>query len=461
MKPLIVRFTLIIYFFFNSILVYSQNDFENIIDSILISKTDNSSPGLAIAVLNSDSVLMSKGYGLANLEHKIPFTSSTVSDIGSVSKHFTTYCILLCQEKGWLNIDDKIHKYLPELPDFGHDITIVQLMHHTSGLREIYNSMYVHGIRSGDGIYQEDVYRLFRDMNDLNFAPGEKYSYCNSAYMLLAEIVSKVSGHSFEEFISSNVFQPLGMNNSFVMDKPGEIFPNMAESYSSSGDDFLRIFDHSSIQGAGGIYTTLDDLIIWVQHLFSEKGKKYLDQMAKPGVINSGEALKYGLGLSVTKNGEHIIIGHSGASAGYRAYFMFCPSLNIGYVVKTNTPNINLTTIRTKLFKSFGIPIPESPSNTNKPKDLQPVSPDQAKDLIGTYYADEIFAISKIRIDQDQVVLNQFRKDDVPLFQKNETSLTDQFNSFTINLQRNEEGTISGFTLDSGRSTGQKFKKIE
>lgn len=151
-------------------------------------------PGVAVGIWKDGKVLFAEGYGYANLEHRVPFTTETISDIGSVAKQFTCMGIVLLAERGMLTLDDDIRNHLDFVPDLGHRITIRHLIHHTNGLREIYSTEAMRGGRSGDAIFQRDVVELVKRHRELNFVPGKRYLYCNTAYSLLAEIIMAVSG---------------------------------------------------------------------------------------------------------------------------------------------------------------------------------------------------------------------------------------------------------------------------
>ena len=178
---------------------FGQSRLDYRLDTLMARYTDNERPGCAIGVLQEGKVLFSKGYGLANLDYHIAFTPQTVSDIGSVAKQFTAMAMLLLERDGKLHLDSDIRIYLPEVPDFGHPIHVFDLLHHTSGIREIYGTEELAGYRPGDGILQEDALTLVTHSTELNFKPGDAYSYCNTAFMLLAEIIRRVSGMPFED----------------------------------------------------------------------------------------------------------------------------------------------------------------------------------------------------------------------------------------------------------------------
>ncbi len=177
------------------------------------------SPGCALGVYREGQVIYKRGYGMANLDHDVPITPSTVFNIASVSKQFTAAAITLLAQQGKLSLDDEVRKYIPELPDFGTPITLRHLIHHTSGLRDPAPLLDLAGWRIGlDHITEADVLGLLSRQRELNVRPGERYEYSNTNYILLAQIVTRVSGQSFREFTHAHIFEPLGMKNTFFRD---------------------------------------------------------------------------------------------------------------------------------------------------------------------------------------------------------------------------------------------------
>ena len=176
------------------------------------------SPGAAVAVTRDGEIIYKHGYGTANLEYDIPITPTTIFDIASVSKQFAAFAIATLSHEGKLSLDDDIRTYLPDVPDFGNTITIRHLLHHTSGLRDWVQSLVVAGDMMDDVISFNHILKMVRHQKALNYEPGTAYSYSNTGYNLLAEIVEIVTGNSFREWTDANIFKPLGMTNSHFHD---------------------------------------------------------------------------------------------------------------------------------------------------------------------------------------------------------------------------------------------------
>ncbi len=200
-------------------------------DRLFTQFDDINKPGASVAVLQDGEIIFSKGYGSANLEYDIPVTPETMFHVASVSKQFTVFAILLLAEEGKLNFDDDIRQYIPEVPDFGHTITLRHLASHTSGMRDQWNLLRMAGWRLDDVITTEHVLKIVARQKELNFKPGEEFLYSNTGFTLLAEVVARVSGKSFAQFTQERLFTPLNMSNSLFYDDHQKIVSNRAYSY--------------------------------------------------------------------------------------------------------------------------------------------------------------------------------------------------------------------------------------
>ncbi len=447
------------------LLVHGQS-LKSEINTILSDFTGNNKPGCAIAILKDNQVIYSEGHGLANLEHHIAFTPKTVSDIGSVAKQITCFATLLLEAEGKLALEDSLHQYIEDLPEFESPILIKHLMTHTSGLREIYASRAVAGGRDGDGILQSDAQRLVQYSNTLNFTPGTQYNYCNTAYMLLADIITAVSGEPFESFLQSRIFKPLGMNETYVMDIQGEWFHNNADSYRTMEDgSYKKIFDNSTVQGAGGIYTSLEDMTKWLQNYTDliVGSPEIIAKMRTPTILNDGAQLNYGLGLQINDFLSLNNFRHSGSSAGYRAYLGYFDESKLGILIKTNQGEIPVSEIVELVLKEFADPvIPEqagSPENSD-PAPSSMTDADLSK-FEGQYYCPELEMTYHIKVEDVHLVISSLRNGDIRLNRNGQTD----FSSDTWYLKNIQfivdSGQVKGFRLDNGRVMNMLFTKVD
>ena len=381
-----------------SVCVMAQQESLSIkMDALFKEKDHTKHPGFSLSIITNGNVSFRNSYGMANLENGTPFRESTVSDLGSVAKHITNYAILQLIKEKKLSFSDKLSTFFPTLINKSSgDITMLQLMQHTSGLREIYSKLALQGGRMGHPIFQEDALQLVEMSEEQNFPAGSAFSYCNTGYMLLAEIIQKVSHLSYEAYLNEKIFQPLGMSHSFVMDIQGEIFPDMANSYSPSNNQWTAVYDNSTAFGQGGIYMSLDDIEKWFIHL-TKAGKQEeppIYSLLKKAVLTIGDTLNYALGIEndIFKNIN--FWQHTGSSAGYRTAFTWIPSTNQVIILKSNYSSFDaIKTTQEIMSLLFSIPpeneIPKTPSTTKTTESL-PIGIQDTQSWQGDYFCKEM-----------------------------------------------------------------------
>jgi CubicO group peptidase (beta-lactamase class C family) len=309
-------------------------------DSLFAHLNKTTSPGLAVLVVRNGQVLLRKGYGMANLEHKIPITPATVFDIASVSKQFAGMAVAMLVEQGKISLDDDIRKYIPELPDFGHKITIDHLVHHTSGLRDWPGALSVAGWQMDDVISFEQILTMAYHQRDLNFTPGSEYAYSNTGYNVLVEMMQRVTGKSFREWTDTHLFKPLGMHNTHFQDDHQEVVAGKAYGYGRSDTgSFRTIHDGLTALGSSSLYTTIDDLAKWAVNLDNPKvgGPAVLARMLQTGVLNDGKKIKYAFGLEVDQHQGLKTIAHSGGWAGFNTHLVHFPDQHLSVVALSNS----------------------------------------------------------------------------------------------------------------------------
>ncbi len=341
---------------------YSQKLPDSVVTRIdnLFQKWDKTSaPGCAIGIVRNDSLIYAKGYGMANLENGIPITPETVFYMASVSKQFTGYSIILLARQGKLNLDDDIRKHLPWIHDFGKTLTIRQLLNHTSGLRDDITLAAITGLGYDGMLTQALAINLIKNQTSLNFDPGEQYSYSNSNYVLLAEIVKTVGGKSFRSFADSAIFKPLGMVNSQFQDNYAGLIKNRALSYSGTRDNkTLNSFQNVYTVGDGGLFSNIIDMAKWVSNLYSPVVGDQLDieQLTLKGKLNNGKEITYASGIGNSTYNGRIRYSHSGGLAGYRTIVSAFPELKMGFIVFSNDGDFNLSAKVNELIDIFFTP---------------------------------------------------------------------------------------------------------
>ncbi len=296
-------------------------------------------PGSAVLVVKDGIVVLNKGYGLANLEHNILITPATVFDIASVSKQFAGFAIASLSEEGRISLKDNVRDYIPELPDFGPKITIEHLVYHTSGIRDWTGTLTMAGWTFDDVITFDQILRMAYNQKQLNFDPGTEYQYSNTGYNLLVEVIQRVTGLSFREWTTQNIFEPLGMNNSFFLDDLTEVIPNKANSY-SKGKDGKFHFNHVNLiaLGSSSLNTTTEDLAKWVINLDNKAvgGESVINRMFQRGKLNNGESIDYAYGFWIGEYRGTPWIDHTGGWESFRTYMTYFPNEHLSIVVLNN-----------------------------------------------------------------------------------------------------------------------------
>lgn len=309
------------------------------VDKLLAKYDFKNGPGLSLAVIKDGAVVYKKGLGIANLEYGVPITTSTVFQIASVSKQFTVFSILLLEQEGKLSIDDDIRKYLPEMPDYGHKITLRNLANHTSGIRDNTDIANLIGTSEADLFSNDEAVKLITSQKGLNFIPGNEFQYCNSGYILLAEIVKRVSGQSFAEFTQSTIFKPLKMKNSQFVDAPETIVKNIAYSYDKYENTYYKNILNHSFVGSTGLHTTIDDLSLWAMN-FKKKtigNDAIFNKMQEKTVLNNGDVIPYGLGLENQVYKGLDVVFHGGGIGRYGSRIVLIPEHNFAVVYACNS----------------------------------------------------------------------------------------------------------------------------
>ena len=309
------------------------------VDSLFVEWDKPDTPGCVCAVMQDGKIVYARGYGMANLEHDTALSPESVFYIASTSKQFTAACIALLSQRGVLSLDDDIRKYVPEIHDFGETITIRNLIHHTSGIRDYPILFFVKGFYFEDNITNDKVLALLSRQKTLNFKPGQKLTYSNSNYVLLAEIVERVSGKSLREFAEGNIFNPLGMKQTHFDDDYRMIVKNRVSSYEKKEDgNFARYLKSFNVVGDGGLLTTVTDLNRWQRNFYDCKlgGQEFVNLLLTKGKLKNGRELDYGFGLAYGNYRGTRIVRHGGGLQGFRTELLHFPDQRFSVAVLCN-----------------------------------------------------------------------------------------------------------------------------
>jgi CubicO group peptidase (beta-lactamase class C family) len=332
-----------------------------IADRVFDQYNNTHGPGCAIGVARGGVTLLERGYGMADLAGNRPITPQTILESGSVAKQFTAASILLLATDGKLSLDDDARKYLPELPQYDRTITIRHLLTHTTGLREWSNLVALQGWPRGTRLHTNpDVVRLIAAQKSLNYPMGDHYSYTNSGFLLAHAIVERVSGQSFQQFTRERLFVPLGMTHTSWRDDFTRVVPGLAQAYRRVGTEWKLDMPLDNVVGAGGLWTTVGDWLIWNRALTNKTlGADVVDAMPQRMHLTNGLEIGYALGLFVNTYRGTPQIAHSGSTAGYSTYLARFPALgDLSIAVMCNAAGANATGFTYQLVDALHSELP-------------------------------------------------------------------------------------------------------
>lgn len=425
----------------------SAQDHEKEIDKIFNWVTP-SSPGCAVAVSRDGQLVVNRIYGLADLERNVAITLESLFDAGSIRKQFVAAAILLLAEEGKLDLTDDVRTHIPELPDYGHTITINHLLTHTSGIRDWQPLLNLAG---GD----PDAMTMILRQRELNFVPGEEWSYSNSGYVLLPEIASRVSGVPFSEFARKRLFEPTGMKSSTWVDDPLTVVKNRALAYSKeSGGWKLDMYLGNDRGGAGALFTTAVDLVAWNDALtLNRLGTFVTEKLREPAVLNNGRKLTYARGLQVEpfrRGGQ--LIWHSGGAAGYSAIAAHLPQQEISVAIMCNQDGGARPSLSGKIIDLY------LPGSSDAPPSLAAagVDPVDLSGKGGTFLSEKSGDILRLAVGNNALAIagggplvalsaNRFRNERPSLFFMSEAEFELEFLSADEIELRTKDGIVKRY----------------
>jgi CubicO group peptidase (beta-lactamase class C family) len=298
------------------------------------------SPGCAVAVVSAGRIIYQRGFGMADLEHRIAITPTSVFELASMSKQFTAMAIALLATRGKLSLDDDVRRFLPDLHDYGTPITIRQFIHHTSGVRDYLDLMDLAGWRPYDSVItQQDVLEIVSRQRKLNFPPGRGFLYENTGYALLPLIVERVAGMPFQQFCEQNIFRPLGMGHTRFQADHSMLVEARANGYEphvgGGWQNSNPIYDEV---GDGGLFSTVEDLARWDSNFETGEvgGPETIKTLLTPGRLADGRVLSYAFGLELGRYRGLDVVEHGGADPGYRCDMLRFPKRRLTVIVLSN-----------------------------------------------------------------------------------------------------------------------------
>jgi CubicO group peptidase (beta-lactamase class C family) len=448
------------------------------VDEVFSDLTKPGSPGCALAVYRDGKIIYAKGYGLANIEENVAITPQSVFDIGSTSKQFTAASILLLEKQRKLSVNDDIRKYIPELPSYGPTITILQLLNHTSGLRDYLSLMELAGINTDSVTTDADALALIIRQKALNFAPGSDWLYSNTGFFLLSVIVQRVSGKTLREFAAENIFAPLEMTHTQYRENHAALIANRALAYEEreNKDNYTLDVSYFEQTGDGAVHTSVEDLLKWDQNFYSPRvgGKDFLSEIQERGRLSDGKVLDYAKGLRLQDYRGLQTVSHGGAWGGYRAELLRFPEQHFSVACLCNVGNAGPTRRAHQVADIYlgSLMKPKenkSKESENKEQSEITLDTDQLKNYSGDYWSEELGVAYRLGVTDGRIkVLSVVDASGSPRVNNFATDVlravgTDEFevgkSRAILHFQRDTKQPASAFTLDAGRTKGIAFQR--
>jgi CubicO group peptidase (beta-lactamase class C family) len=400
----------------------------------------------SILVARDGKVLVSKGYGMANLEDETPNTPQTRFRLGSITKQFTATAIMMLEERGKLSVQDSICKYVTDCPQAWQQVTIRHLLSHTSGVPN-FTSFPDYAKTMTQPATVDSLIARFKD-KPLDFQPGERWSYSNSGYILLGHVIEKLSGKSYEAFLQENIFDPLKMTSTGY-DSPARVIKHRAAGYITRGNVLINApyLDMTIPHAAGALYSTVEDLYLWDQALYTEKliSKKSFDAMFTP-VKND-----YGYGWGIGKQYGLTRIAHGGGINGFVTYISRYPEAKAVVIVLSNFAQANTQGIATALAKM---------ALADKMTLPVAVKVDAAvlKNYAGRYQVDPKIApnlVLDVTVENGELWIQPSGQEKHKLMALSDSEFWDeQLENSRLAFTKDEKGSVASINIESG---GSKF----
>lgn len=373
------------------------------IDELLATYVSNDAPGLSVKVINQGQSIYSKGFGLSSLDYNIKNSDSTVFSLASIAKQFTASAIWALANDGKISLDDDIRMYLPEFPEYKETIRIKHLLNHTSGIRNYMTLMYLAGFDYDTQYYDNNtVLDLAIKQKNLNHLVGEKVSYSNTNYNLLAIIIERISGQNLNEYLKQKILNPLKMNSTFVRVEHGKPINNKAVGYQKHRDGYRFYTNDQLSYGAGSMGSSVNDMAIWMQMLNDQilEFKPLAEFLKTTETLISGKKAKYARGLMLDNYKGYEAVNHSGFGFGGRSQLITVPEKQIGIIVLTNSQGIDAPRIA---YQILDILMKNDERIKNEKEEEMVFKAQNFKEIIGEYKEINSDMTMKIFVENDKL----------------------------------------------------------
>lgn len=439
------------------------------VDAIFADYASTTTPGCAVGVMQAGKIVHRKGYGMANLDHGIPLSPSSVFYIASVSKQFTAAVAVLLAAEGRLSLDGDVRTYVPELPDYGKTITIRHLIHHTSGLRDYLELMNMAGMRVADVHSSGEILHLITNQRELNFEPGTEHLYSNTGYFLISVITERLTGKSLRAYADEKIFRPLGMTGTHFHDDRTMIVPGRVTSYSPRREGGFAIADWANFEqvGSGGLHSSVDDLVRWDQNFEQNKlaAPDLLTRLRTRGVLVKGDTIDYAFGLQLGEYRGLKAERHGGSSMGFRTHLLRFPEQRFSAIVLCNIGTANPAALAERIADVYLTdrmqPLAQVASSPNaaarESARAEMLDAARLREYAGLYHAPELEVDYQLALDG--AVLRLYRPAAAAVSLVPSGTDTFRAGSWTLIFTRDDRGTVSGFRVDAGRVRGPRFAR--
>jgi CubicO group peptidase (beta-lactamase class C family) len=450
------------------------------IDEVFNEWNKPNTPGMSLAVVRNGQVAYARAFGMASLELEVANNPETVFDIGSISKQFTAAAVRILEYRGVLKLTDDIRAYIPEMPRYERPVMIQHLIHHTSGIRDYEVLQALAGEMTDQGWHtNRDLLGLIARQKGLNFPPGERFLYSNSGYTLLAVIIERVTGQSLGTFVKENIFKPLGMDRTFILEDNRVVVKNRARGYSLREGVVVLDETLNESTGDGGVQTTVLDFVRWDGNFDNNKLDlpDFVARMEEPGILADGRPAAmtggskprvYASGLVLGTYRGLETVGHGGAYVGFRAGYLRFPRQRVSIILMANIADINPVAYCERvadivLENEFKEPAgsgltPGVPAASS----VAPSSSRPADDLgvyAGEYFSEELAVAYALKVQDGRLC---FVRGNAPSPEPLRPEGDDvfRFGRTQIKFRRGHRGRILGFTVESAQANGLSFRKV-
>jgi CubicO group peptidase (beta-lactamase class C family) len=311
---------------------------DAVIDEVMRAAVRPDEPGCTVGVVRDGILTHARAFGLADLARGRALDSRSIFNLASVSKQFTVFALLLLEQDGKLTLDDRLVEHLPELSASAQGVTLRHLVHHTGGLRDYIEVLYMNGRGDADGATIDEAFRVLVRQTGANERPGVEFDYSNTGYFLLGVVIARVSGESLAEFSRRRIFEPLGMKSTRIVDGYPAAIPALARGYAKTDTGF-RVDETGWEQvGDGQVHSDLHDLALWDENFYTGAvgGKELIGKMHRVGLLNSGESTGYAGGLNVSESRGVRWVTHGGSWVGYRSSIVRAPDERLSVIALCN-----------------------------------------------------------------------------------------------------------------------------